>query len=282
VLPLVLEVRDAAARDEVLVEWIKKLGRIKTDGGTPTVKVKLEPDLDWITASGFSDELTELLLDIKQAKRADKHYYIGMVPNVGNPEFKNEAAYAQMDPADDGMRLLALYRYWNMIQYFFPYKNLIEEDWKEVLGEFVPKFAAVDDAEGYVLELLKLIGRVHDSHASLQGNPVLDKFFGERHAPVDVYFVEGKPVVTGYRHDQWGTATGLEVGDVITAVNARAVADRVGELQEYAPASNLARQLQDIAPMLVRSNDSTIQLDVLRDGNRLSKTVKTYAANELS
>lgn len=282
VLPLVLEARDAAARDEVLVEWIKKLGRIKKDGGTPTVKAKLEPDLNWITASGFSDELTELLLNIKQAKRTNKHYYIGMVPNVGNPEFKNEAAYARMDPTDDGMRLLALYRYWNMIQYFFPYKNLIEEDWKEVLGEFVPKFAAVDDAEGYVLELLKLIGRVHDSHASLRGNPVLDKFFGERHAPVDVYFVEGKPVVTGYRHDQWGKATGLEVGDVITAVNGKAVADRVGELQEYAPASNLARQLQDIAPMLVRSNDSTIQLDVLRDGNRLSKTVKTYAANELS
>jgi len=110
----------------------------------------------------------------------------------------------------------------------------------------------------------------------------LDKFFGERYAPVDVYFVEGQLVITGYRHDQWGKATGLEVGDVITSVNGRAVADRVSELQEYAPASNLARQLQDIGPMLVRSNDPTIRLDVLRNGQRLSKVVKTYAAGELT
>ncbi|MEC3881399.1 S41 family peptidase [Parapedobacter sp. 10938] len=282
VLPHVLETRDVAERDKVLVEWIQKLGRLKEGNDMSAVTAKLQPDLDWITASGFSAELTELLTDIKQAKRTDTHYYIGMVPNVGNPEFKNEAAYAQMDPADDGFRLLALYRYWNMIQYFFPYKNLIEEDWKEVLGEFVTQFAAGDDTEGYVLALLELIGRVHDTHASLRGNPVLEKFFGERHAPVDVYFVEGQPVVTGYRHSQWGAATGLEVGDLITAVNGKAVADRASELQKYAPASNHARQLQDIGPMLVRSNDSTIRLDVLRDGQRLSKIVKTYTAGELT
>ena len=34
--------------------------------------------------------------------------------------------------------------------------------------------------------------------------------------------------------------------------------------------------------MLVRSNDSTIQLDVLRDGQRFSKVVKTYPASTLS
>src|SRR5690606_37074518 len=168
VLPTVLEASGAVERDAALVEWITKLGPVEGSDGEPTVKAKLNPDLDWITTFGFSDALTDLLTDIKQAKRADEHYYIGMVPNVGNPEFKHEAAYPAMDPADDGMRVLALYRYWNMIQYFFPYKNLIEEDWKEVLGEFVPKFAAVDDKEGYLLALLKLIGRVHDSHASLR------------------------------------------------------------------------------------------------------------------
>ena len=32
-----------------------------------------------------------------------------------------------MNYADDsGMRLLALFRYWNMIEYFFPYKHLTD------------------------------------------------------------------------------------------------------------------------------------------------------------
>lgn len=280
-LPTVLEARNDAERDEALVEWIRKLGPVQKGDGEPTVKAKLKPDLDWITTSGFSDALSTLLMDIRQAKRSDNHYYVGTIPNVGNPEFKNEEAYMRMEPADDGMRLLALYRYWNMIQYFFPYKNLIEEDWKGVLGEFVPKFAAVGDSEGYMLALLELIGRIHDTHASIRNHPVLNRFFGERHAAVDVHFVEEQAVVTGYRHDEWGEDSGLEVGDVITAINGKSVADRTEELLKYVPASNYARKLSDIGPMLLRSNDSTVRVDAVRNGRRFSKVLKTYGPGEL-
>ncbi|MBK8829187.1 MAG: hypothetical protein IPO26_21655 [Saprospiraceae bacterium] len=55
-------------------------------------------------------------------------------------------------------RLLTLYRYWNIIQYYFPYKNLIEEDWKNVLEEFIPKFIAAKMKE-YTLVTLEIIGR---------------------------------------------------------------------------------------------------------------------------
>ncbi|WP_353130657.1 S41 family peptidase [Parapedobacter pyrenivorans] len=281
VMPAVLAARNDAERDEALVEWIQKLGPVERGGDKSAVNAKLQPDLDWITTSGFSEALTTLLTDIRQAKRTDSHYYIGLMPSVRNPEFKNETAYERMEPADDGLRLLALYRYWNMIQYFFPYKNLIEEDWKDVLGEFVPKFAGVDDMEGYMLALLELIGRVHDTHATIRGNPVLDKFFGERHVPVDVHFVEEQAVVTGYRHDVWGKATGLEVGDVITAVDGKRIADRTKELMKYAPASNYARKLRDIGPMLLRSNDSALRIDGVRDGRRFSKVLNTYEPGEL-
>src|SRR5690606_3093178 len=81
VLPTVLEARNDAERDEALVEWIRKLGPVQKGDGEPTVKAKLKPDLDWITTSGFSDALSTLLMDIRQAKRSDNHYYVGTIPN---------------------------------------------------------------------------------------------------------------------------------------------------------------------------------------------------------
>ncbi len=283
VLPSVLAARDEAERDAALVAWIGRLGTFEKGAvAAAPADVKFEPDLDWIAKAGLSEALVTLLQDIRQAKRSDDHFHIGMVPGVGNPDFKNERAYPEMDPADDGMRLLALYRYWNMIQYFFPYKDLIGADWKEVLGEFVPRFAEADDAAGYTLALLELIGRIHDTHANIGGNPVLERYFGERFAPVDVYFVEGQPVVTGYRQLEWAKASGLAVGDIIATVDGVAVADRVEALRRYTPASNKMRQLLDIGPKLLRSNDSIIRVEAVRDGKRFSTVVKTYGPRELT
>ena len=71
---------------------------------------------------------------------------------VGNPQFKNERPYKNILPNPDaGYRLLSLYRYWNMIQYFYPYKNLIEENWNDVLTEFLPKFVNINDELDYKL-----------------------------------------------------------------------------------------------------------------------------------
>lgn len=209
VLPAVLEARGARQRDKVLTEWITKLGPISaTEEATrPAEGVKLEPDLEWIDTSGLSVGLTALLRDIKHAKRTGKHFYVSAYPGVGNPDLTNENPYPRMQVTDDGFRLLALYRYWNMIQYFFPYRHLIGEDWKDVLGEFIPKFVEVADRQAYVLASLELIGRIHDTHANVWGNnPVLNNFLGTRYAPVEVQFVEEQPVITGYRHDEWGKA----------------------------------------------------------------------------
>lgn len=137
------------------------------------------PDVEWIKTSNFSNELSALLIKIKTAERPSDHYYIDFYPGVGNPEFKNENSYSSMKYPDAGFRLLAIYRYWNMIQYFFPYKNLIEEDWKNVLAEFIPKFVNATNETDYTLAALEIIGRIHDTHANIYGdNKALNDYLG--------------------------------------------------------------------------------------------------------
>lgn len=269
-------------RDQILTDWIKGLGKFQTAKNSEPKNVKIKPDLDWITNSGFSKELTELLLQLKDAKRPRVNYYVDFFPNVDNPDFRHENPYREMKYPDEGFRLLSLYRYWNMIQYYFPYKNLIEEDWKGVLKEFIPKFINAKDETEYNLASLELIGRIHDTHANIWGNSKsLEKYFGERYSPVKLTFAENKPVVEGFYDKNLGTQTGLKKGDVITEINGENMDNIIKNKLKYLPASNYPTQLRDISRKLLRSNAETINLTILRDGKTEEKTIKTYAYSDI-
>ncbi|HEX7869084.1 MAG TPA: S41 family peptidase, partial [Chryseobacterium sp.] len=273
----------ANQRDAIFVQWIKNLGKYQTVKNTEPENVKFKPDLDWITNSGFSKELSQELSNLKNAKRPRENYYVDFFPSVGNPDFKNENAYRKMTYPDEGFRLLSLYRYWNMIQYYFPYKNLIEEDWKGVLKEFVPKFINAKDEKEYALASLEIIGRVKDSHANIINyNKKTHEFFGKRYPAFELNFVENKAVVEDFYNESLTKEAGIQIGDVITEVNGIKTEDFVNSLLKYIPGSNYATQLRDVAGNLLRSNDETIKIKLLRNGQTEEKTIKTYTPTELN
>ncbi|WP_415329043.1 S41 family peptidase [Chryseobacterium sp. MMS23-Vi53] len=272
----------AQQRDKILSEWITGLGTYQITKNEEPKNVKIKPDLDWITNSGFSKELTDQLLQLKNAKRPKVNYYVDFFDKVGNPDFKNENPYEKMTYPDEGFRLLSLYRYWNIIQYYFPYKNLIDEDWKEVLAEFIPKFINAKDETEYALASLEVIGRIHDTHANIwSSNKSLEKYFGEKRTPVKLTFAENKAVVEGFSNEKLGSETGLQKGDVITEINGETVDNLVKNSLRYLPASNYPTQLRDISRKLLRSNSETINIKISRSGKIEDKTLKTYSISEL-
>lgn len=285
ILPKVLNADNSKKLDSVLIKWINSFGEFSLgkEAAIKSSDIKIKPDLVWINNSNFSDELTTFLLKVKNAERPKEHYYVGLQPGVGNPDFKNENAYSSMKYPDAGFRLLSLYRYWNIIQYYFPYKNLIEEDWKNVLSEFIPKFLESKDENEYTLTVLELIGRVHDTHANIWGgNQTLKSHFGLRYASVELTFIESKPVVSGFYDEKLGKETGLEIGDIISSINNRPVEEIIKENVKYAPASNYTTKLRDIATNLLRTSDTIINIEFIRSDKRESKTLNTYSSKEIN
>jgi len=272
----------AEQRDKILTDWIKSLGPYQTAKDEEPKDVKIQPDLDWITTSGFSKELSDQLLKLKNAKRPQINYYVDFFKGVGNPDFKNENPYSKMSYPDEGFRLLSLYRYWNIIQYYFPYKNLIGEDWKAILPKFIPKFINAKNETEYTLASLEIIGRIHDTHAGIWGNnEALKKYFGERYAQALLTFAENKAVVSDFYNDSLGKETGLQKGDVITEINGESVDNIVKNTLKYLPASNYPTQLRDISKKLLRSNAETITVKINRNGKTEEKTIKTYTSSDL-
>lgn len=276
ILPRLLNTTTSTQRDSVLVKWIDTLGNIspKKAKSPKASLLKISPDLDWIKEYNLSTALSSSLSKIQHAHRSNRHYYVELHSNTSHPNFKHESPYENMSYPDVGFRLLSLYRYWNIIQYYFPYKNLIQEDWKNVLEEFIPKFITANNNAEYTLTTLELIGRVGDTHATILGNNrALNHFFGNNYAPLEVTFVENKPIITGFYPTKPQTEHQVVIGDVITHVNDKPIEDIILQKSKYTPASNTPTQLRDIAQNLLRSNDSIIHFRILR--NKIPIDVKT-------
>lgn len=254
--------------DAEVVNWINKLGAFKTESKKDLAnsEVKLQPNTKWIGDKILiSNDLSTLLLKINSAKRSGNNYYIDFHKGVFNPKFTNEKVYSRMDYSDSGIKLLAVFRYWNMIEYYFPNRHLMDENWDAVLKDFIIKICATKDEKEYTLKLLELIGKIQDTHANISGyNEAVDEFFGVNKMPIRVKFIENKLVVTELEKDLEGKE--LRVGTLITTIDGVKVEDWVTEKGIYFPASNLPVQLRDMANKITRTNEKTVVLKIENEG----------------
>ncbi len=281
VLPDYLQASDQAGREQVLADWITGLGPIDslTDCLPMDAAALLKPDLSWLN-HGLSDELKAQLLHIYHNRNQGSHHYIGMFAGVGNPVFKNEKSYGEMSYPDDGFRLLAVYKYWNMIHYFFPYKHLIDGDWQAVLPKYIPMFLAAEDELAYEKAAIQLIGEVQDTHANLWGgNDQYKDQLGEYYPPVHVRFIEQQLVVDDFFNPE--LKTGLKLGDVITHINGVPISDMVAAQAPWYPASNQPTRLRNMSYNLLRSDEDRIKVKIRRGGTKLNKKLQLYPKAEL-
>ncbi len=279
ILPKIIDSKNPSERDAALTEWIKKMGQFPVLKEFPEIReeIKMKPDLSWIHSSGLSEDLIDLLLKVQSAERLGYNFYVSLVPGVGNPDFARENAYGGMKYPDTGYRLLALFRYWNIIEYYFPYKNLIGEDWKGLLPEFIPRITEAKNEKEYTITMLELVGRIHDTHANLyDSHKILDSLFGLRYGGAELTFVENKVVVTGFYNESVEKETGLKTGDIITKINGVTIKDIIKKHLKQTPASNYPTQLRDIARDLLRTNDSTITIEYVRDKQKVRNRIRSY------
>jgi C-terminal processing protease CtpA/Prc len=257
VLPAVLAARDHDAGSVVLRDWIRGLGPRPSCDPCLTLRdenLQLRPGLAWIeTDTAVGRELAGLLRATRSGRGRGGQFFVSQVPGIGNPRFDNEPAYAGLRFPDAGYQLLALYRFWNIVEYWFPYRDLLDGDWDRVLAEFVPRVALAADRDAYQLEIIQLIARANDTHANLwSAPPQLRPPAGDCQLPVTIRFLENQAVVTRYSDAATGPATGLRVGDVIERLDGVPVAELLVRWEPYYPASNRPTRLRDIARAMTR------------------------------
>lgn len=271
-LPNVIAAKTNEELSKALESYLDQLPKpeaCKTCDKKITEPIALEPDYgDLFTRKIANKSLTEKLNYIKENRSVGESYYIGMADGVGNPIFKNERPYANMLYPDAGYRLLCLYRYWAMINYFFPYKYQTDQNWSEVLKQSVPIFLAAQNEKEYALAALSLIAKISDTHANLWSNSkALNNFKGILCTPFEAKFIEKKLMVTGILADTLGIKDKVKVGDIILGINGKSMAELIIQYLPITPASNYETQLRDMPyAYLLRGNEPFITMSIQRNG----------------
>ncbi len=272
---------------KTLLKWIRDLGEIKPCQPCATLKetdLVMHPDLGWISDERqLGTELAETLHAIYVNRSpAKKQFFLSKVPNVGNPSFDHEGSHAGIHLPDAGFQLLGLFRFWNIIEYWYPNRDILGEDWNQILRDFIPRIALAKDAKDYQLELMALIAKVHDTHANLWSSLQLRPPVGDCGLPVTVRFAEGVPAVSGYSNPEAGPKTGMKLGDVIEALDGVPVKTLIEKWKPYYAASNEPTVLRDIARSFPRGEcvETTVRIRRGRETQELK--VRRLPAAEIT
>jgi hypothetical protein len=284
VLPLILKTDNKDSVSAIMERWVDGFGKPEPCKQCKPFKAsadtKLEPDYGYLFDElHFSKSLRDKLEFIKLNRPATgKSHYVTFDKNISNPQFTNEPEYATDSFPDAGIRLLALYRYWNMIQYFYPNRHLIGEDWNRSLMAMIPDFCNAHNIKEYQLACLKMVTRINDTHAQLSATyDHLNEIKGRYIAPFKAQFIQEKLVVTGYYKDTLGIKEMVKPGDVIEQIDGVSVIDLIRKSLPIEPSSNydekLCRMTRSIGSM-VRSNRTESSFVLGRRATLMPTTIK--------
>lgn len=268
VLPAVLAASDRRAAQDVIRKWVDGVGAppsCEPCAQLDTSNLHFAPAVGWLDDQALlGPELSKMLRAIHANRPADgKQFYVSKQANILNASFEHEPAYIDAKPGDSGFQILAAYRFWNIVEYWFPYRDVIMGKWDDALRDTLPKIAAAATRQDYHRELMALIARVEDTHANLWSSLTARPPVGSCEVAVTVRFAEGQAVIEESRRDE------LKRGDVIAALDGTPVTKLVEQWSPYYAASNQPTRLRDIARQMTRGVCGPVTLTVRRGSDEL-------------
>jgi hypothetical protein len=285
VLPAVLVAGDGPTANQAIADWITaRLGSTVAPCNSCatliTSDLYMGPNLDWlsdVSLLGFS--VSQALQSIYANRTATgENFFVSLDQNSLNPIFENESDYSTIALPDSGYQLLGLFRAWNMVEYFYPDRDVMADDpastpnyWDNVLQQSIPGITMAQSSLAYQQQLLLFTTMINDTHSSFPNFSGARPPMGSCQVPVQVRFVQGVPVVVGYLSAD-GANSGLQVGDVIQQLDGNAVADLVAQWTPYYAASNQAARLREIGNAMTQGVCGAASVSILRGRQRLSLT----------
>ena len=264
-------------KSDALLAWINRLGnvnRCKDCRDTLMKGAKLRPDFSWINKGNFSPALVSKLAFIRDNRSLDSQFYIVLHPAEGAflPLPQHEKQYLYVHYPDKIYGLLALFRFWNTIEYWYPYKYHLKTSWDNVLLEMIPRMSTELNPAQYYSDAERMAVNLQDSHGWLSGLQELEEY-GHYMFPFTAKLVERRLVVTSILNDSLAKAAGVQKGDVIDSIDSKDVWAIAQELAAYCPASTEASLWNKLSYKITRTHNRQSRLTIENENGQ--KTVLT-------
>ncbi|WP_162611617.1 hypothetical protein [Alistipes sp. An116] len=230
---------DRETRNRNLLDWVRSLGdytpnRVDYEQSLAPLELVSTVDLTWTRDTTLLGcDLSHLLQDLRYAERGENYYLRLGQPDQG-PDYqylslRGESFYPTPQ-MDSGLNLLLLFRLWNVIEYYAPYRAITLHPWNEVLTTYIPLMGIETDGRCFARLYMRLIRELNDGHAYAP----IEMLFGQRMLPVWPLQADGRLFV-GHSDDR-----ALKRGDEVVAIDGEPISERLELLREYASRSNEA------------------------------------------
>ncbi|PBJ12764.1 S41 family peptidase [Flavobacterium sp. ACN6] len=279
IIPKVEQAHNKEELSNIYLEWIYSLGSIKECKSCKDVPKAVSFDknfnLSWTQNSKiFTNELSQKLKYIEENRFQGSNFYVAASPQ-GNIVIKNEIEYPDFEYPNSNYRLLSLFRYWNTVEYFFPYKYMMDQKWDEVLMEMIPKFENAINATEYQLVMQETVVKLDDTHASFFSNKNFD-FFGRKYIPAFVNVIEKKVAVVGLYNDSLAKINDIRIGDIIEEVDGKDALKIMEDRAKYVNGSNKNTKAKNYHYFIFNGSTDSVKVKLKRDNNFLAKKIKRY------
>ena len=265
----------------VLESWIDDLGVIKEIAPIAPLKdveyFDKNFDLNWFNNNKvFSKKLSRKLKFIEENRFQGEHYYLGAY-GAQNVFAKNEN-FEKSNFNERNPRLLGFFTYWNLIEYFFPYKYVMDQKWDKTLEEMLPAIIAAKNEDEFFDAMEKTTVKINDSHCTFfkYGKKDLTPDKEKHYLPFKSKIIDNKIVVTEILADSLAEVDGIKTGDVITKVNNKTIAEILLANRTLVSASNEAYYLKNVMRRIESGFSDSITLEFFKDDKYTSKTIKWY------
>lgn len=273
VLPKIDQAQTKEQFSLILENWIDDLGSVKEIAPIATPKdveyFDKNFDLSWFNNTKlFSKKLSKKLKFIEDNRFQSNEEY-----EYGFDGFKNLKSYYDLDYNNKGSRILMLFAYWNVIEYYFPYKYAMDQKWDLSLEQTIPLVINAKNENDFYAAMKKMSTRLNDSHVEffMYGSSVTSKVMN--HFPATGKIIDEKLVVTEILGDSLAEADNIKVGDVVTKINGKTIKELILENRDLVCASNEAAYLDKLIKSILRNETKNIEVEFLKDGKYETKSM---------
>lgn len=223
----------------------------------------------WMQDSLLDTVNSGYLQTLKANKPSFKNNYIEF-GGAGNPKLINEPQYSQFS-ADPAMLYLALTRYWNIINYFYPYRNIIPDNWTDVYRKYIPVFSTVGTYEEYYFAVRRLTTELRDGHGFVRTeNDPLNRY---KYTPFYPLRVKEGVFITWIWDDTLRPSK-LQMMDQLIAINGVPLEKKMEEIGEIFSTSN-DYYLSNSTYYLHITDQDSMTVTVKRGGVYITDTLAT-------
>lgn len=234
-------------------------------------------DFRWMDDTLFTPNERQAFHAIYSNEVPELSRYVWPYSHVGNPNFSAEdTTYVNPYP-DEAHRMLALARYWNAIEYYYPDLNLIPS-WSDTLLTYLPRIQHAQNADAYQLSMVNLSCSISDGHSSTNSITIGD-LFGHYYLPLPLTHI-GNTIV--FRKPRAYIDLPFHPGDILVSLGDEGAVHIIQRYGSLVPHSNSECMMRNICRTITsrRTTDSVEITYKTFDGSIHSTKMKPLNMDE--